>query len=297
MRLLLLGGTGQVGREFLSLDAPDGVEIFAPSRQDLDLTDSRAIARVIATGQWSVVVNAAGYTNVDRAENDQAAAFAANADAPSELGVETGRRGIPLIHISTDYVFDGLKNAPYVETDRTAPLNVYGHSKLAGERAVCASNSRHIVLRSSWVYSPHGHNFVKTILRLASERDQLTIVEDQRGCPTAANDIARACRDIALHCASKTAQVPYGIYHFAGEGATNWCEFAKTIVEMASTHLIRVPQIVPIQTIDYPTPAIRPFDTRLDCTAIVRNFGIKLRPWRDSLRETLGALLPSDGIP
>src|SRR5690349_14747230 len=164
MRLLLLGGTGQIGREFLSLDACKDVEVIAPSRQDLDLTDSQAVRKTIATGQWSVVVNAAGYTNVDRAESEQAAAFALNADAPSHLAAETGPREIPLIHISTDYVFDGRKNAPYVETDEAAPLNIYGHSKLAGERAVCRLNPRHIVLRTSWVYSPHGHNFVKTIL-------------------------------------------------------------------------------------------------------------------------------------
>ena len=171
MRLLLLGGTGQVGREFLSLDLPKDVEVVAPVRRDLDLTDAPAIAEIIAAGPWNVVVNAAGYTNVDRAESEQAAAFAVNADAPSRLAVETERHGIPLIHISTDYVFDGRKNAPYIETDETAPLNVYGHSKLAGERAVCASNPRHVILRTSWVYSPYGHNFVKTILRLADERE------------------------------------------------------------------------------------------------------------------------------
>jgi dTDP-4-dehydrorhamnose reductase len=242
------------------------------------------------------VINAAGYTDVDRAESEQAVAFAVNADAPARLATETGRHGIPLIHISTDYVFDGRKNAPYTETDKTAPLNVYGRSKLAGERAICASNPRHIILRTSWVYSPHGRNFVKTILRLSAEHSRLTIVDDQRGCPTAARDVAAACRDIALLCASGTTRVSYGIYHFAGEGATNWFEFAKTIVEMASTHLAQVPQIVPIRTTDYPTPAVRPSDSRLDCTAIVRSFGTKLHPWREGLRETLGELLPSDGI-
>jgi dTDP-4-dehydrorhamnose reductase len=296
MRLLLLGGTGQVGREFLSLDAGDGIEIVAPSRQDLDLTDTRAIAKIISDQAWNVVVNAAAYTNVDRAESDQAAAFAVNAEAPSRLAAETARKGIPLIHISTDYVFDGRKNAPYLETDATAPLNVYGHSKLAGERTVCDANPRHIVLRTSWVYSPHGQNFVKTILRLAGERDRLTIVDDQRGCPTAARDIAAACRDIALLCGDEPDRVPYGIYHLAGDGATNWFEFAKTIVEMASTRLARVPHIVPIGTVDYPTPAVRPADTRLDCAAIIRSLGTRLRPWREGLDETLRQLLSGDGV-
>jgi dTDP-4-dehydrorhamnose reductase len=296
MRLLLLGGTGQVGREFLSLGAGNGVEVVAPSRQEIDVTNSHAIAKIIGDHPWKVVVNAAAYTNVDRAESEQTAAFALNANAPSWLAAETARRGIPLIHISTDYVFDGQKNAPYVEIDATAPLNVYGHSKLAGERAVCEANPRHIILRTSWVYSPHGHNFVKTILRLAGERDCVTVVDDQLGCPTAARDVAAACHDIALLCANRPDRVPYGIYHLAGGGAVSWFEFAKTIVGMASTCLKRVPQIVPARTVDYPTPAIRPTDTRLDCTAIIRSFGTRLRPWREGLDETLRQLLPGIGI-
>ena len=175
------------------------------SRRDLDELDLArpdAIADAIAAGPWHAVINAAAYTNVDRAESERDLAFAINADAPATLAGETARHGIPLIHISTDYVFDGRKGAPYVETDATAPLNVYGQSKLAGEHAVAAANPRHVILRTSWVYSPHGHNFVKTILRLAGERERLTIVDDQRGCPTAARDVARACLDIALLCAN-----------------------------------------------------------------------------------------------
>jgi len=293
MRFLLLGGTGQVGREFLALDLLKDIEVVAPSRSELDLMNVAAITNVIAASPWNAVINAAAYTNVDRAESEQAAVFVINSEAPAKLASETARRGIPMIHISTDYVFDGRKQAPYVETDATAPLNVYGKSKLAGEQGVAASNPRHVILRTSWVYSPYGHNFVKTILRLAGERERLTIVADQRGCPTAARDVAKACFDIALVCASQPQRAPYGIYHYAGAGETTWFGFAKAIVEMASTHFKRLPQIVPITTAEYSTAAIRPLDTRLDCHAITRNFGIAVRPWRKALGETLDQLLPA----
>lgn len=293
MRLLLLGGTGQVGSEFLSLDRPKDAVVVAPDLDALDLTKPDAVADAIAAGPWHAVVNAAAYTNVDRAESERDLAFAVNAHAAATLAGETARHGIPLIHISTDYVFDGRKQMPYVESDSTAPLNVYGQSKLAGEQAVAAANPRHVILRTSWVYSPHGHNFVRTILRLARERERLTVVDDQRGCPTAAHDVARACRDIALLCARSSETVPYGLYHFCGKGETTRCGFAKAIVEMASPHLSRVPEIVPIATADYPTPAIRPRDTRLDCSAIARTFAIAPRPWHDSLAETLHQLFPA----
>jgi dTDP-4-dehydrorhamnose reductase len=293
MRFLLLGGTGQVGCEFLSLDLPKDIEVIAPRRSELDITDTAAIARTVAADSWNAVINAAAYTNVDRAESEQTTAFAINAKAPAMLARETARRGIPLIHISTDYVFDGRKQAPYVETDATAPLNVYGQSKLAGEQEVALANPRHVILRTSWVYSPYGQNFVRTILRLAGEREQLTIVDDQRGCPTAARDVAKACQRIALACASQPEHAPYGIYHYSGAGETTWFGFAKSIVEMASTHLKRAPHIVSITTAEYRTAAARPLDTRLDCRAITRSFAVAPRPWRESLAETLDQLLPA----
>ena len=170
MRFLLLGGTGQVGEEFRTLAFPKDVEVVAPRRAELELEDPRAIARMIAAQPWRAVINAAAYTDVDRAESEQAVAFAVNAEAPSRLAAATAYRGIPLVHISTDYVFDGRKGTPYVEEDEVAPLNVYGRSKLAGERGVRAANPRHVILRTSWVYSPYRKNFVRTILRLAAER-------------------------------------------------------------------------------------------------------------------------------
>jgi dTDP-4-dehydrorhamnose reductase len=297
MRLLLLGGTGQIGAEFRAQLLPGEGELIAPSRAELDLTDAQAIVKLIGAKPWNAVVNAAAYTEVDRAERDEAAAFAINAAAPSRLAAETGRRGIPLVHISTDYVFDGRKGEPYVERDEVAPLNAYGRSKLAGERAVGAANPRHIILRTSWVYSPYRSNFVKTILRLSAERDNLSIVADQRGCPTAARDIAKACLEIALRCAAQPEQVPYGVYHFAGEGEATWFEFARTIVDLAGDRLDPSPQILPIKTSEYPTAAARAADTRLDSTAVFRAFGVKPRPWRQALEETIGRLLDDKDRP
>jgi dTDP-4-dehydrorhamnose reductase len=296
MRLLLLGGTGQVGEEIRALAARKNVELVAPGRDGLELEDGSAIARIVAATPWSAVINAAGYTDVDRAESEQAKAFSVNAEAPSRLAAELGHRGIPLVHISTDYVFDGRKGTPYVEGDEVAPLNAYGRSKLAGERGVIAANPRHVILRTSWVYSPHRKNFVRTILRLAVERDRLTIVDDQHGCPTAAADIAKACIDIAMRCAVEPEGTPYGIYHFAGAGDTTWFEFARTIVDMAADRLGRRPEVVPIRTVDYPAPAERAADTRLDCSRIVRDYAVKLRPWRQALEETLDRLLTQKGI-
>jgi dTDP-4-dehydrorhamnose reductase len=296
MRLLLFGGTGQVGQELRSLALPQEVELVAPNRDQLNLDDSHAIARLIEGEPWSAVINAAAYTDVDRAESEESSAFAANAEAPSRLAAETGCRGIPLIHISTDYVFDGRKGAPYVEGDTVAPLNVYGRSKLAGEHAVRAANPQYIIIRTSWVYSPFRKNFVKTILRLAKERDRLSVVADQRGCPTAARDVARACLEIALRCALRPQQVVHGIYHFAGAGETTWFELASAVVEVAADRLGRSPQIMPIRTSEYPTPAVRAADTRLDCAAIVREFGVEPLPWRQALTETIDRLLISKDV-
>lgn len=297
MRILLLGGAGQVGQELAALAIPDDVEIVAPSRSAFDLEDVEAIARVIAAERWSAVINAAAYTEVDRAESEATRAFAVNAVAPSRLAVETGRRGIPLVHISTDYVFDGRKGAPYVEQDRVGPLNVYGRSKLAGEQGVRAANPRHVILRTSWAYSPHRSNFVKTVLRLAAQRDRLAVVADQRGCPTAACDIAKTCLDVAMRCASEPEGVPYGVYHFAGAGDASWFELATAIVEMSAGRGAKAAQVVPIRTSEYPTAATRPLDSRLDCTAVVRAFGAGLRPWREALEETIDRLLANKDFP
>jgi dTDP-4-dehydrorhamnose reductase len=286
MRLLLLGGSGQVGTELQALPLPRGVEVVAGA---LDLTDRDAIDSVIAERSWSAVINAAAYTDVDRAESEEAKALAVNGEAPARLAAATSRLGIPLVHISTDYVFDGRKGAPYVESDAPSPLNAYGRTKLAGEQGVATGNPRHLIVRTSWVYSPFRRNFVRTILRLASERDRLTIVADQRGCPTAAQDVANVCLSLALRCASSPESGPYGLYHFAGGGEATWHEFAKAIVELG--RLPRAIEVAPIATEDYPTPAKRPADSRLDCGALERDFQIEPRPWRKALKDTLDRLL------
>jgi dTDP-4-dehydrorhamnose reductase len=295
MRFLLLGGSGQVGTEFQALPLPRGVEVVAPDEGALDLTHHGALDSMVAAGSWSAVINAAAYTDVDRAETEEAKALAINGEAPARLAAATSRVGIPLVQISTDYVFDGRKGAPYVETDAPAPLNAYGRTKLAGERGVTSGNPRHVIVRTSWVYSPYGRNFVRTILRLANERDRLAIVADQRGCPTAANDVASACLSLALRCASNPESGPYGLYHFAGGGEATWHEFAKAIVALA-----RLPgsiEVVPIGTGDYPTPAKRPADSRLDCRALERDLRIKPRPWREALQDTLDRLLATKAAP
>jgi dTDP-4-dehydrorhamnose reductase len=291
MRLLVLGGSGQLGTQLRTLALPQGVRLLAPTRTAVDLGDPAAIRRLIAAEPWSVVIDAAGYTNVDRAEGEEHLAFAINAQAAACLAEETGKRGIPLIYVSTDYVFDGGKGAPYLETDAAAPLNAYGRSKLAGERQVSAANPRHVILRSAWLYSPYGTNFVRTILRLAQERERLTVVADQLGCPTSARDLAKACLDIALFCAAKPDQKNYGLYHFAGAGAATWFEFAGAILETAAGRLSRLPELVPIPSAQYPSPASRPADSRLDCTAVQHAFGLAAQPWRHALAETVDCLL------
>jgi dTDP-4-dehydrorhamnose reductase len=289
--MLLLGGTGQVGEEIRRLARHKGIDIAVPTRSELDIKDGAATASLINGGPWRAVINAAAYTEVDRAESDEAEAFAVNAEAPQRMAAETARHGIPFIHISTDYVFDGRKGAPYVETDATGPVNAYGRSKLAGECGVRETSVRHVILRTSWIYSQFRKNFVRTILRLAAERERLTIVADQRGCPTAAQDIAGACLDIAARCGADPEASPYGIFHYAGGGDATWFEFAKAIIEQSAVSTGKAPQIMPIRTEDYPTPAKRAADTRLDCSKVVHAYGVTLRPWRQALQETLGHLL------
>jgi dTDP-4-dehydrorhamnose reductase len=291
MRVLVLGGSGQLGSELRALDLPPTVQLTAPPRAAADLSDAAALDRLIAAEPWNVVINAAGYTNVDRAEREETLAFAINAEACGRLGAATGSRGIPLIHVSTDYVFDGRKGAPYVEADATMPLSIYGRSKLAGERRISAANPRHIILRSAWLFSPFGNNFVRTILRLAQERERLRVVADQLGCPTAARDLAKACLDLAVRCAIAPDDAAYGTYHFAGAEAATWFEFANAIIAQADGRLGRTVQVEPIATADYGSPAARPADSRLDCTAIAEVFGLQQPSWRPALADALRRLL------
>jgi dTDP-4-dehydrorhamnose reductase len=289
MDILVLGGAGQVGTELRALSSP-GMRIVAPSRAELDLGAAGEIAAWVAARPWAAIINAAAYTDVDKAESERDAAWRVNATAPGRLAREAARRDIPLVHISTDYVFDGRKGRPYVPSDPVHPLGVYGASKEAGEQGV-RDNPRHVILRTSWVHSPTGRNFVRTMLRLANERESIRVVDDQRGSPTAARDVAQACLAIVSRIAADPEGAPYGTYHFANAGETTWCGFARQIFALARPRLARVPEVVPITTREYPTPAERPADSRLDCAATTAQWGIVPRDWHAGLADTLARLL------
>lgn len=232
-----------------------------------------------------VVVNASAYTNVDRAETEPERAFAVNASGPRWLAEWCDLHHSALIHVSTDYVFDGQKAGAYAESDPTGPLGVYGASKLAGEEHVRATLERHVILRTSWLFSAHGHNFVKTMLRLGRERDVLRVVSDQHGRPTAADDLADAILSVAASLPQR--QGGFGTFHFAGAGATTWFDFACTILREHLAHADRSPEMIPITTADYPTPAKRPRNSVLDTAAFEAVHGIRPRAWQDGLREVL----------
>jgi dTDP-4-dehydrorhamnose reductase len=237
------------------------------------------------------VVNAAAYTAVDAAEDNELAAYRANRDAPAELARLCNAAGIPLIHISTDYVFDGRKGAPYVETDAPSPQCVYGASKLAGERAVLMSCPSAVVVRTSWVYSPIGKNFVRTMLSISENNASIRVVADQIGCPTSAQDLADAVLGIAAHLLDGARDRCAGIYHAAGSGAATWHEFATVIFAAAARHGRGAPRVEPIPTHEWPTKAVRPPDSRLDCGKLAAVFGLRLPPWRDSVARTVSTIL------
>jgi dTDP-4-dehydrorhamnose reductase len=284
--ILVTGGSGQVGGALLRL-APSGIELVAPARSELDLTDPAALAAIVGARSWAAVVNCAAYTAVDKAESDVVAAWQINALAPAALAAATAAAGIPLIHVSTDYVFDGSKAGPYREDDPVAPIGVYGASKLGGEVAVRTANPAHVILRTAWVVSATGHNFVKTMLRLGAERPQLRVVADQRGCPTSADDIARAILTILNRVGDGT----YGTFHFVNGGEATWHGLAEAVFARAAAHGRPAPTVEAIATSDYPTPAARPANSRLATDKITRDFGIVPRDWKDAVDEIVDALV------
>lgn len=292
--ILLTGGNGQVGTELRRL-APPHWRIAAPSGFELNLADPQSVEAVFASGTWAAVLSVGAYTAVDRAESDIAMAWSVNALGPAVLAEATAKAGIPLIHVSTDYVFSGDKAGFYVEGDPVAPLGVYGASKEGGEQAVRTGNPRHVILRTAWVVSPHGANFIKTMLRLGAERPVLRVVDDQRGCPTSATDIAAVLVTITERLVTD-AEAPTGDYHFVNSGEASWCEFARAIFDVAATHGRAPPAVEAITTADYPTPARRPANSRLCTAKIRRDFGIEPRPWRVAMEEIVERLLtPSEG--
>jgi dTDP-4-dehydrorhamnose reductase len=277
LRILLTGANGQVGWELRRTLAPLG-ELEAHGRAELDLRDAGRMREAVRASNADVIVNAAAYTAVDKAESEREAAFAVNAAAPGVLAEEAKRSGALLVHYSTDYVFDGAKPAPYVEEDEPNPINVYGASKLAGERAIAASGCRYLILRTSWVYGPRGANFYLTMLRLARERPELRVVDDQVGAPTSSLAIARATAQLLRPGA-------HGLYHLSAAGRTSWCGFARAILGRAG---IATP-VVAIRTEDYPAPARRPRNSRLDCSRLRADFGVVLAPWEEGLAEVNAA--------
>lgn len=279
--ILVTGGTGQVGTALRELRPRFGVEVIAPGRGELDLTSSCALDAIMTKRAWSAVINAAAYTAVDKAESEPELAAAVNAVAPELLARATAARGVRLLHVSTDYVFDGSTPGFYAEDDPVAPLGTYGASKEAGERGVRAGNPDHIILRTAWVVSPWGQNFVKTMLRLGNERKQLRVVDDQRGCPTSANDIAETLLTMA------TRDGPAGTYHFVNAGEASWCELARFVFDRAGMDVA----VEAITTDQYPTPARRPANSRLSTEKLQQTFGIRPRPWQDAVGEIVDTLM------
>jgi dTDP-4-dehydrorhamnose reductase len=289
-RILVTGGTGQIGLELARLAWPADVELHFPPRRELDLTSPESIAACFSSGKWDCVINSAAYTAVDAAEGNVAGAFLANAQGPGWLAEASAMAGIPMIHISTDYVFDGALDRPYREDDPVGPLGVYGASKLAGEQSVHAANPRSVILRTAWVLSVHRSNFLKTMLRIGRTERKLSVVADQIGCPTGAADIASAVKVIALRLMDDP-EPPFGTYHFVNSGQSNWCELARTIFALASDRGFPKPEVQAIPTAEYPTRARRPANSRLQTGWITRDFGIEPRPWRDAVTEIVGELL------
>jgi dTDP-4-dehydrorhamnose reductase len=288
--VLVVGAGGQVGRALCDRHRLGEYEIVGLTREDLDITDPAAVRQALARRPFSAVINAAAYTAVDRAESDATAAFAINRDGPRNLAIAAAEQGIPLLHISTDYVFDGTRDGAYRETDPVGPTGVYGASKLAGEEAVRAAHARHIILRTSWVYAPQAGNFVATMLRLAAERPELRVVDDQRGGPTEASAIA----DALLRIVAQLGQgEPWGTYHFSGAPAVTWFGFAREIVAAAAPRLRTIPKVTPIRTEDYPTPARRPANSVLDCRKIEVQFDIRRPDWTATLGAVVEAILAS----
>jgi dTDP-4-dehydrorhamnose reductase len=277
--ILVFGKTGQVAIELQQLGT-----VTALGREDADLSDPQACANAIRRHAPDAVINAAAYTAVDQAEDEEADATVINANSPKAMAEACAELGIPFIHISTDYVFEGTGQDPWLPQDQTAPQNVYGSSKLAGETGIAKISGTYAVLRTSWVVSAHGANFIKTMLRLSETRDALNIVGDQIGGPTPASDIALACLQIAEQLIQDPSKS--GIYHFSGAPDVSWADFANEIFDQAGKSVA----VTPIPTTDYPTPAQRPLNSRMDCTSTKRAFGIERPDWVTGLKTILDDL-------
>ena len=289
--ILVTGGTGQLASALAGAGRSD---VRWVGRPDFDFDQPATVEATFRAVAPRLVINAAAYTAVDAAESDAEAAYRINRDGPAMLARLCAAADIPLIHISTDYVFDGAKTGPYVESDKVAPQGVYGASKLAGEQAVMATGAKAMILRTAWVYAATGKNFVRTILAVAKTRTSLTVVADQYGCPTTATDLGAAILAVADRLDHTGWRPEYrGIFHAAGSGATTWHGLAVATFEEAARHGASVPEVVPIAAADWPTPAKRPANSRLDCTRLREVFDVTLPEWRPSLTRTIDAIFAS----
>lgn len=282
--ILLFGRNGQVGWELIRTLAPLG-KVTAVGRPDIDLADPEPIRHLIRDLKPSLIVNAAAYTAVDKAESEPELALAVNGLAPGVIAEEAQRAGALLVHYSTDYVFDGTKAGPYVETDPTDPVSAYGRSKLEGERSVQAVGGRHLIFRLCWVYGARGNNFMRTMLRLGTTREQLRVVNDQHGCPTWCRTIAQATALAVARVLPLSDPARFdGVYHLASSGSTTWHEFASVIVSRIPAALRRSRVVTPIPTSEYPLPARRPANSVLDCSRLEQTFGLRLPGWETALK-------------
>jgi dTDP-4-dehydrorhamnose reductase len=277
--VILVFGNGQLGQELTRTDAARRMPLITLSRAQADITDRATIAEALRRHSPQLVVNAAAYTKVDLAETEAEAARQGNELGPAVVGEACAAAGVPLVHISTDYVFDGRKLDAYVEGDPIAPLGAYGRSKAAGERAVRQATAHHLILRTSWIYGEFGHNFLKTMLRLAVTREELRVVADQRGCPTSTRDLADAILRIAARLVARDEI--WGTYHYAGAGVTTWHGFASRIVAAQAPITGAKPRVTAITSAEFPTPARRPANSELDCRLFARTFGFTGRPWTE----------------
>ncbi|MFH1138900.1 MAG: dTDP-4-dehydrorhamnose reductase [Pseudomonadota bacterium] len=290
MKVLVIGAGGQLGWELMQQAPRMGLQALGLDLPGFDLTDPGAAGRTLAETRPEFVINASAYTAVDKAESDAAAAFAVNAEGPAYLASACRAARVPLVHVSTDYVFDGSKKGAYQETDPVAPLGVYGRGKAQGEAEVRNRLEEHLIVRTAWFYGVHGHNFVKTMLRLGREREVLGVVDDQVGSPTYAADLAEALLTLTARFAEK-GRLPWGVYHFCGEGRASWHDFAKAIFRIAADYEeLKVKKVNPLTTAEYPTPARRPANSVLDCSKFKENFNWIIPRWEESLTRMLTAL-------
>lgn len=289
MKLLITGGKGQLGSDFTRIARAAGHEVIALGQADGNITDSAHISQAIKQAAPDIVINAAAYTAVDKAETEVDLAYAVNRDGAANVANACAQLNIPVIHISTDYVFDGEKPIPYTEDDQSNPLGIYGKSKWEGEEAVRAATDKHLIVRIAWVFGVFGHNFVKTMQRLAREREELSVVSDQTGGPTPTRALSKALLSMAEQALQQNG--PWGTYHYCGQYATCWHGFAQAIVEETSLYeSLKVKKVKPITTADYPTPAKRPKNSVLECDKILRDYKIEQPDWRFELNAVIKEL-------